>query len=406
MGVGKGMGRSASIAMATLAMVAALGLWFSASAIVPALRAQENLDPFVASLFSSAVQVGFVAGTIVSALFALADRIDPRRLFALSAVVAAAANLAILAFEPASPMVILCRFATGLCMAGIYPVGMKIATTWAKGDMGFLVGTLVGALTLGSAAPHLFNVLAGVDWRATIAAASGCALAAAGLILFVRTGPRTGRTPPFRPAQALAAFRHKPLRYANFGYLGHMWELYAMWTWIGVFLFASFRLSMPEEAALANASLATFAVVGIGALGCVFAGLWADRAGRTVVTMASMAVSGSCALLVGFLFGGDPVWLVALCLVWGFAIVADSAQFSASIAELSDPDLVGTMLTVQTGTGFLLTLATIHLVPPLVDWVGWQYAFAFLAVGPFLGVIAMGRLRTLPEARKIAGGRR
>jgi len=406
MGVGKGMGRSASIAMATLAMVAALGLWFSASAIVPALRAQENLDPFVASLFSSAVQVGFVAGTIVSALFALADRIDPRRLFALSAVVAAAANLAILAFEPASPMVILCRFATGLCMAGIYPVGMKIATTWAKGDMGFLVGTLVGALTLGSAAPHLFNVLAGVDWRATIAAASGCALLAAALILFVRTGPRTGRTPPFRPAQALAAFRHKPLRYANFGYLGHMWELYAMWTWIGVFLFASFRLSMPQEAALANASLATFAVVGIGALGCVFAGLWADRAGRTVVTMASMAVSGSCALLVGFLFGGDPAWLVALCLVWGFAIVADSAQFSASIAELSDPDLVGTMLTVQTGTGFLLTLATIHLVPPLVDWVGWQYAFAFLAVGPFLGVIAMGRLRALPEARKIAGGRR
>ena len=406
MGVGKGMGRSASIAMATLAMVAALGLWFSASAIVPALRAQENLDPFVASLFSSAVQVGFVAGTIVSALFALADRIDPRRLFALSAVVAAAANLAILAFEPASPMVILCRFATGLCMAGIYPVGMKIATTWAKGDMGFLVGTLVGALTLGSAAPHLFNVLAGVDWRATIAAASGCALLAAALILFVRTGPRTGRTPPFRPAQALAAFRHKPLRYANLGYLGHMWELYAMWTWIGVFLFASFRLSMPQEAALANASLATFAVVGIGALGCVFAGLWADRAGRTVVTMASMAVSGSCALLVGFLFGNDPVWLVALCLVWGFAIVADSAQFSASIAELSDPDLVGTMLTVQTGTGFLLTLATIHLVPPLVDWVGWQYAFAFLAVGPFLGVIAMGRLRALPEARKIAGGRR
>ena len=148
--------------MATLAMVAALGLWFSASAIVPALRVQENLDPTIASMFSSAVQVGCVCGTVVSAVFVLADRIDPRRLFALSALVAAAANLAILLFEPSSPMVIFCRFVTGMCMAGIYPVGMKIATTWAEGDMGFLVGTLVGALTLGSAAPHLFNVLESV----------------------------------------------------------------------------------------------------------------------------------------------------------------------------------------------------------------------------------------------------
>jgi MFS family permease len=400
------LGRRASIMMATLAMVAALGLWFSASAIVPALRVQENLDPMIASLFSSAVQVGFVCGTIISAVLVLADRLDPRRLFALSAVVAAVANLAILLFEPSSPMVILCRFITGLCMAGIYPVGMKLATTWAKGDMGFLVGILVGALTLGSAAPHLFNALAGVDWRATIVTASANALVAAVLVLFVSIGPNTGKTPPFRPSQALAAWRNKSLRYANLGYLGHMWELYAMWTWIGVFLFASFRLSMTEDAALLNASLATFGVISVGVVGCVLGGLWADRIGRTIVTMISMAVSGTCAILVGFLFGGDPVWLMGLCLVWGIAIVADSAQFSASIAELSDKNLVGTMLTVQTGTGFLLTLGTIHVVPVLVDWVGWTYAFAFLAIGPFLGVIAMGRLRTLPEARKIAGGRR
>ena len=400
------LGRLPSIMMATLAMVAALGLWFSASAIVPALRVQEGLDPTIASLFSSAVQVGFVCGTIISAVFVLADRLDPRRLFALSAVVAAGANLAILLFDPSSPMVILCRFITGMCMAGIYPVGMKLATTWAQGDMGFLVGTLVGALTLGSAAPHLFNALAGVDWRATIAAASASALVAAVLVLFVGIGPNIGKTPSFRPSQAMAMWRNKSLRYANLGYLGHMWELYAMWTWIGVFLFASFQLSMAEDDALLNASLATFGVVGIGVVGCVLGGLWADRAGRTVVTMVAMAVSGTCALLVGFLFGGDPFWLMVLCLVWGIAIVADSAQFSASIAELSDKDLVGTMLTVQTGTGFLLTLGTIHLVPVLVAWLGWTYAFAFLAIGPFLGVIAMGRLRTLPEAIKLARGRR
>ena len=400
------LGRLPSIMMATLAMVAALGLWFSASAIVPALRVQEGVDPTIASLFSSAVQIGFVCGTIISAVFVLADRLDPRRLFALSAVVAAGANLAILLFDPSSPMVILCRFITGMCMAGIYPVGMKLATTWAQGDMGFLVGTLVGALTLGSAAPHLFNALVGVDWRATIGAASASALVAAVLVLFVGIGPNIGKTPSFRPSQAMAMWRNKSLRYANLGYLGHMWELYAMWTWIGVFLFASFQLSMAEDDALLNASLATFGVVGIGVVGCVLGGLWADRAGRTVVTMVAMAVSGTCALLVGFLFGGDPFWLMVLCLVWGIAIVADSAQFSASIAELSDKDLVGTMLTVQTGTGFLLTLGTIHLVPVLVAWLGWTYAFAFLAIGPFLGVIAMGRLRTLPEAIKLARGRR
>ena len=163
---------------------------------------------------------------------------------------------------------------------------------------------------------------------------------------------------------------------------------------------------MTEVDALSQASLATFAVIGIGAIGCVLGGFWADRAGRTVVTMTSMAVSGTCALVVGFLFGGDPIWLVGLCLVWGVAIVADSAQFSASIAELSDESLVGTMLTVQTGSGFLLTLITIHLVPLIVEWVGWEHAFVFLAIGPFLGVIAMGRLRTLPEAEKIAGGRK
>lgn len=383
-----------------------MALWFSASAVVPALRESVDLPPLIASLFTSSVQAGFVVGTIASALFNLADRIEPRRFFAASALTAAAANALILAFEPGSWAVIGLRFVTGVCMAGIYPVGMKLAASWARGDMGLMLGALVGGLTLGSATPHLFNALGGIDWAFTIAAASVSATAAALAMLLVEVGPNVAARPKFRLDAAFLAWKERGLRLANIGYLGHMWELYAMWTWIGVFLFASFRLSMDEGEALSRASLATFGVVGIGALGCVFGGLWADRVGRTVVTMASMAVSGGCALAVGFLFGGDPVWLVALCLVWGVAIVSDSAQFSASIAELSDKDLVGTMLTVQTGTGFLLTLITIHLVPPIVDLVGWEYAFAFLAIGPFLGVLAMGRLRTLPEAAKIAGGRK
>ncbi len=396
----------ASVTVIAVCQVAAMALWFSASAIIPALVAEFKLSGFAQAAMTSGVQAGFVIGCLASAFLGLPDRVDPRRLFAAAACIGAIANALLLVVNPASPAAPALRVVTGICMAGVYPVGMKLAATWARGDMGLMVGILVGALTLGSAAPYLFNAFGGFDWRPPLLIASGCALAASALIGVAGIGPNRAQTPKFDPHAALAAWRDVPLRLANLGYLGHMWELYAMWAWIGVFFNASFALTLPADTAPMAAKLAAFVTIAAGAIGSVGAGLLADRLGRTTITIAAMAVSGTCAATIGFLFGGAPAWLVALGVIWGISIVADSAQFSASIAELADRERVGTMLTVQTALGFTLTLVTIHLMPSLVDALGWRYAFLPLAIGPVFGVWAMARLRAHPRSAALAGGRR
>ena len=388
----------------SLAELGALSLWFSASAVLPALTREWHLGDAGRAGLTLAVQLGFILGTLVSAIGNLPDVWSPRRFMAVSAAVGALANAALALWVDTLTPALALRFVTGAAMAGAYPPAMKIMATWFREGRGLAIGVIVGALTVGSATPHLIQGVSAVHWRVTLLIASGLALLAAVLVMaLVREGPFRFPSARFDPGMALAVFRERGARLACFGYFGHMWELYAMWAWIGVFLAESFAHA---GASTLNPAVATFAVIAIGSLGCYAAGAAADRWGRTTLTMAAMAVSGACALVIGLTFGGSPALTLAIALVWGISVIADSAQFSTAVTELSPPAYVGTALTTQTCVGFSITLLSIWLIPLMVRVVSWQWAFATLAIGPALGVLAMGRLRSLPEARRMAGGRR
>ncbi len=374
--------------------VLVMATWFSASAVVPALRDDWGVSSLQATLLTVAVQVGFVVGAVASAALNVADRFRAERVMALSALVAAGATGLIAALVDGLPWAVALRFLTGVALAGVYPVGLKLMTSWFDRGRGMALGVLVAALTLGSALPQLVSSFARLPWRGVLAVSAGLALAGAVIAwVAVRPGPLARPAPPLAPRFVITLFRERGPRLANLGYFGHMWELYAMWTWVPAYLAASTTAHDGTPPGRATVGVTAFLVIGVaGVLGCIGGGRLGDRLGRARVAGWAMRVSATCCVAAALVFGLSPWVVVPVLLVWGVTVIADSGLFSTCIADVVDPRYVGTALTTQTAIGFLLTVVTINAVPVVVDLVGWRVAVLLLALGPVAGAVAMARL--------------
>jgi MFS family permease len=382
-----------ALALLALVLVLSMSPWFSATAVIPQLREDWDLSGNEAAWLTIAVQLGFVAGALLSSVGNIADVLSPRVVILIGSLGAAGANL-LVAFAGGAETAIPLRALTGFFLAGVYPPAFKLMATWFRRGRAFALGTLAGAIAIGSAAPHFINGLGGLEWRVAVYTTSALTLVG-GIVgwRFVPEGPYPFPRAVFDPRQVRLVLRNRGVRLASFGYFGHMWELFAMWAWFLLF----FRDG--HGAGGTSAAFATFAVIATGGAGCVLGGLVAERVGRAETAAAAMLASGICALTIGLLVDA-PTWVVlAVGLVWGVAVIADSALFSTLVTEYADQAYVGTALALQLAAGFALTAVTIWLVPFLEDAVGWRYAFAFLAPGPALGIIAMVRLSRAERSR-------
>jgi MFS family permease len=388
-----------------------MSLWFAGNAVSAAIAARSGLEPGVgAAWLTTAVQLGFVTGTAVAAVLNLADIVPAARYFAASAVLGAIVNAGILATTDFR-LALVTRFLTGFCLAGVYPPAMKMVATWFRARRGLAIGTVVGALTVGKATPYLVLAISGATSatastqaadvatiRVVLAASAGALLAASLVLVGYRDGPYSFQTRPFSWQLVADVARGRQWRLATSGYLGHMWELYAFWTWIPAFIAASLAAQGGEPSPPTLPAAIAFLTIAVGGIGCVWGGLVADRTGRERLVILAMAASGTCALLMPLTFGRSTWLLALLASLWGLSVIADSAQFSALVTESVPPHAVGTALTLQTSLGFLLTIVSIQLVPVLVQNAGWRWAFPMLALGPLLGIVAIRRLLAVKRA--------
>lgn len=387
--------KTLSLGILVAAEMAGMNLWFASAAILPDLARETGIGEAAQALLTAAVQAGFVAGALVIAVSGIADRFDPRMVVCIAALSAAASNLGLLVLAPAGWGAVLSRFLAGACLAGVYPVGMKIAVGWGVRDRGQIVGLLVGALAVGKSAPYLVAFLGGTDWRLVIAVTSLLAAAGGLAALASGLGPHHTRAPHFDPRAIVLAWTEPRIRRAYLGYFGHMWELYAMWAWVAAIAAAAFGHAMDAERAHHLGKLAAFLAVASGGFTCIAAGYAADRIGKAEVAVAAMAASGLAALALAASFGGPPWLTILLVIIWGMAVLPDSAQFSALVADASPPHLTGSLLTLQTSIGFGLTILTVQLTPLAAAALGWPLVLCIMAAGPFLAIPAM-----LPLMRK------
>lgn len=379
----------------SVAMVGTMTTWFSMTAVLPELIELWGLSNLEGSFITIMVQVGFVAGSSILAFLNIPDRVQPPVLFFWSASLAGLSTILTIWFVDSLTSALLFRFFTGMTLSGVYGPGLKLISTWFRIRRGMALGFVVGALTLGSATPHLFRGLGEFSWEMVLILTGLCSISAGILVLLmVQVGPYPLPTGKFDPRAISRILRHKPVQLANYGYFGHMWELYAMWSWFGLFLAHSLE-SVGMEDSSTTSSLLTFVIIASGFFGALFGGIIADRIGRERLTLWSLGISGSISLVIGFFFGAAPWLIVSLGVIWGVSIIADSAQFSALVTEHADQRYVGSALTLQLAIGFSVTVIVILLVPLIEGILGWQYAFLVLVPGPVLAFISMFRLHQL-----------
>jgi MFS family permease len=365
------------------AQFAGVAIWFAGNAVLGDLQRAWGLPDAALGYVTSAVQLGFIAGTLAFAFLTLADRYSPRLVYLVCSLLGALANLAAIAADGSLGALLATRFVTGFFLAGIYPVGMKIASGWYQKDLGNALGLLVGALVLGTAFPHLLKGLGqSWPWETVLLGVSGlCALGGVLMYRWVPDGPFLRQGAKFDPAALASVFRSRDFRASAFGYFGHMWELYAFWAFV--------PLALASRPGVGNISLWAFAVIAAGFAGCAVGGLVSLRTGSARVAVAQLAASGACCVLSPLLFAAPLPVFLAFLLFWGVAVVGDSPQFSALNAANAPRELVGSALTIANCIGFAITIFSIQLLNAAVAWMPVQYLFLLLAPGPVFGLLAM-----------------